>query len=147
MFVLLSAYKMLSASYYSSWCVTVCLKYWLISSWVCLLATVTAITGWPLWGLSPIFVLPLLKCPTQHLSVLTSMVCSSYTLFRHLWISMGLNSGSKEFNHLCLLHTCNYDICHFEFLLHCAQVTDPSTTHYWETRDFSCSISDMHSFL
>jgi hypothetical protein len=46
-----------------------------------------------------------------------------------------------------VLHVCIYNICHFEHLMHCAYVTDLSTTHFCKTGDFSRSSSDVHSFL
>jgi hypothetical protein len=36
--------------------------------------------------------------------------------------------GNKEFYQDSLLHTCTYYICHFELLVACAHVTDPSAT-------------------
>jgi hypothetical protein len=34
-----------------------------------------------------------------------------------------------KFSYHCLLHTCVYNFCHFELLVHCAHGADPSTTH------------------
>jgi hypothetical protein len=36
--------------------------------------------------------------------------------------------------------TSSCDSCHFELLLRCAHVTDPSATHSWQTVYFSCCV-------
>jgi hypothetical protein len=88
----------------------------------------------------------LFKCLTQRFTELTSTVCSPCILLRCLYVSMAPTSLAVKNWFITPLHMCIY-ICHYKLLVHCAHVTDPSTTRSWETRNFNCSTSDGHSFL
>jgi hypothetical protein len=118
----------------------------LISASIQLLSAVTAVAGQPLQGLSLISVLPILKHLTQHLTVLTPMVCFPYTLFRQLQISMRITYLAVR-NSITTLHFIHVPIT--SAILNCfwVAVWHPSTTHSWETRVCNYSMSDTHSFL
>jgi hypothetical protein len=83
---------------------------------------------------------PLIKCLTQRLTVLTSAVRSPYTLFRCLWIPVGLTSLAVRNLITTPLHTCICNIGHFNCLCF-VHMRHPTATPSRETRDFKCSVS------